>query len=148
MKPDSLDVKGYYDEKKKRCFAKAIMFISLPNGKSKMFVGKGDTIKYDGDVENKEYAIALASARAVKEVYRQYIDFLLMYSHRFSNNKVKKTVLAEQIFKEQMSNLREHIPHNPSKSSEIHITNKGIDTLHDLIGGMANPIFTKGMMGK
>jgi len=134
MKPDSLDVKGYYDEKKKRCFAKAIMFISLPNGKSKMFVGKGDTIKYDGDVENEEYAIALASARAVKEVYRQYIDFLLMYSHRF--NSVKK-------------------PHKQPReftATEYAATkgkiDTGIDNLLSLIGGFANPIFTKGMMNK
>lgn len=134
MKPDSLDVKGYYDGKNKRCFAKVIMVISLPNGKTKTFIGKGDTIKYDGDVENEEYAIALASARAVREVYRQYIDFLLMYSHRF--NSVKKP-------KKQ--------PHEMTATEYAATKGKidtGLDNLLGLIGGMANPIFTKGMMGK
>jgi len=130
-----IDINGHYDEKKKRCFAKAQLTTTLPNGKAKTFVGKGDTIKHSDDVEDSEFAKGLASVRAVKDVVRQYEDYLLRYSHRFAKNVkpklAKKVVLNEEEFK--------------NKIKEIHISRKGVDTLLGLIGGMANPIFTKGM---
>ena len=125
-----IDINGHYDEKKKRCFAKAQLTTTLPNGKAKTFVGKGDTIKHSDDVEDSEFAKGLASVRAVKDIVRQYEDYLLRYSHRFAKNVkpklAKKVVLNETEFTKA-------------------IKNKGINSMLDLIGGMANPIFTKGM---
>jgi hypothetical protein len=131
--PESIELKVYYDEKSKKCFAKTILTVWLPGDKLKTFIGKGDTIKHTDDIENKKFGEVLASVRSNRDALRQYEDYLLMYSHRFAKNVkpklAKKVVLNETEFTKA-------------------IKNKGINSMLDLIGGMANPIFTKGMMNK
>jgi len=123
---ESIESKVYYNEKSKKCFAKTILTVWLPEDKLKTFIGKGDAIKHTNDVENKKFAEVLALVRSNREALRQYEDSLLICSKSFSTIKKAKKVHRD-------------------KESKIYTNKKGIDKLLDLIGGTADPVFVKGM---